>query len=561
MSTSAAYPVPSSDECCHVHADGKPAYRARFTRVGKFHEPGLAPAQDPAGWFHIRPDGNAAYPYRYEMLWGFYCGLAAAKDKDGWMHVDSSGAPAYAERFAWVGNYQAGLCAVQTTAGFFHIDLSGRKAYELTHAYVGDFRDGVAVATSDVDGLCRHIRKDGTLLHSHAFEDLDVFHKGYARAKDARGWHHVDARGQACYIERYAAVEPFYNGLARVDAFNGLRLRIDPKGIAVDRFEGGQAANNAAFHLVSADVVGYWKSLAIACAVQAGLFEALPGRPESLSAKISAPVDMTLRLLRATSELGLTVQGQDGVWTNTNKGQLLMRSHPTSLAYSALEMAGPHIARWQQLLMAIRGSGNHCDVFEEAAASPDRSGNLHLMMNAYALRDYDRAVSALVLPDKGVVLDAGGGLGALARKIHEANSGLEVFVLERPEVCRLASELGLDSAVKWVPGDFWGPWPMNADLITMARVLHDWDDKKCLGILKHAKACLRPGGTLVILETVLSARGWEGGLCDLHLLAVSGGKERTLEEFIRLGSEAGFRLTDVREASSLHHALHFIATP
>ena len=561
MSASDAYPVPGSDETCHVDSDGKAAYPARFIRVGKFHAPGLAPAQDPTGWLHIRPDGNAAYPHRYEMLWGFYCGLAAAKEKAGWMHVDSSGAPAYAERFVWVGNYQENLCAVQTTEGFFHIDLSGRKAYEQIYAYVGDFRDGVAVATSPVDGLCRHIRRDGTLLHSHAFEDLDVYHKGYARAKDARGWHHVDASGRACYLERYSNVEPFYNGLARVDASNGLRFRIDEKGVAVDSFAIGKAADDKAFHSLSADVVGYWKSLAIACAVQAGLFEAMPGRTESLSAKISAPVEMTLRLLRAMTELGLTLQDQDGVWTSTNKGKLLTRSHPTSLAYSALEMAGPHIARWQQLLMTIRGLASPDDVFEEAAASPDRSGNLHLMMNAYALRDYDRALTALALPEKGVILDAGGGLGALARKIRAANTALDVFVLERPEVCRLASELGLEEAVKWVPGDFFGPWPMNADLIIMARVLHDWDDKKCLAILKNAKACLSPGGRVVVLETVLSARGWEGGLCDLHLLAVSGGRERTLEEFIRLGIEAGFSLTDVREASSLHHALHFIATP
>ena len=561
MSVSDAYPFPSSDESCHVDGDGKPAYRMRFNRVGKFHAPGLAPAQDPTGWLHIRPDGNAAYPHRYEMVWGFYCGLAAAKDKGGWMHIDYSGAPAYTERFVWVGNYQENLCAVQTSEGFFHIDMSGRKAYEQVHAYVGDFRDGVAVATSHVDRLCSHIRQDGTLLHSHAFEDLDVFHKGYARAKDSRGWHHVDARGQACYLERYATVEPFYNGLARVDASNGLRFRIDQKGIAVDSFAGGQAANNTAFHSVSADVVGYWKSLAIACAVQAGLFEALPGRPEALSAKISAPVDMTLRLLRATTELGLTVQDQDGVWTNTNKGQLLTRSHPTSLAYSALEMAGPHIERWQQLLMAIRGLVSPCDVFEEAASSSDRSVNLHLMMNAYALHDYNRAVSALALPEKGVILDAGGGLGALARKIHAANARLEVFVLERPEVCRLANELRLDEDVKWVPGDFCGPWPMNADLITMARVLHDWDDKKCLEILKRAKASLKPGGSVIVIETVLSERGWEGGLCDLHLLAVSSGKERTLNEFLRLGSDAGLSLADVREASNLHQALHFIATP
>ena len=85
--------------------------------------------------------------------------------------------------------------------------------------------------------------------------------------------------------------------------------------------------------------------------------------------------------------------------------------------------------------------------------------------------------------------------------------------------------------------------------------------KKCLEILRRAKASLKPGGNIVVIETVLSENGWEGGLCDLHLLAVSNGKERTLNEFIRLGSDAGLRLTDVREASSLHKALRFMPTP
>jgi len=239
MSSASPYPVPSHDNSFHLNPDGQPTYTQRFKLVGKFHDPGLAPAHDGAGWSHIHPDGQAAYLRRYELVWGFYYGRAAAKDSNGWTHIDATGEAVYPERYRWAGNYQEGFCAVQSAEGFFHIDEVGRRAYQEIHAYVGDYRDGVAVATSALDGLSRHIKPGGSLLHPHAFIDLDIFHKGFARAKDSRGWHHIDASGTECYAERYVSIEPFYNGLARADAPNGSRVRIDAKGAAVDVFPGG----------------------------------------------------------------------------------------------------------------------------------------------------------------------------------------------------------------------------------------------------------------------------------------------------------------------------------
>lgn len=560
MTDSPKYPSVCPDGTHHVHTDGRPAYPERFSYVGKFHEPGLAPVRDHSGWFHIRANGQPAYDYRYEHVWGVYHGRAAAKLGEGWMHIDAAGKPAYPQRYRWVGNYQEGACVVQSGEGFFHIDEAGRRIYGETYAYVGDFRDGIAVATSAHDGQCRHIKRDGTLLHPNAFVDLDVFHKGYARAKDSRGWHHVNVRGQSCYLERYLSVEPFYNGLARVDGANGRRLRIDETGAEVDSFEAGRGARDEDFQAVSSDIVGYWKSLTITCAVQLGLFEALPGHSNDLAPVIGLSPEMTQRLLRATAELGLTKRSTAGIWSRTAKGDLLSRSHSTSLSYSALEMAGQHIGRWQRLLHTLRGLASPGDIFEEASNSPGRAENLHLMMNSYALRDYAHVIPALDLPETGKVIDAGGGLGALARQIHSTNPKLEVFVLERPEVCKQAREFCREESVKWISADFAKPWPVSADVITMARVLHDWDDRRCHEILLHAKASLRTGGRIVIIESVLSDDGWEGGLCDLHLLAVSGGRERTLAEFVRLGSATGLSLSYVREASGLHHAMHFKST-
>lgn len=561
MSTMHAYPLPGREQSFHVNADGTPAYSSRFKHVGKFHPPGLAPAHDHSGWMHIQTDGMAAYSNRYEHTWGFYCDLAAAKDAAGWMHVTASGVPAYEGRYAWVGNFQEGLCPVQSCEGFFHVDQSGRRVYAETYSYAGDFRDGIAVVTSSEDGLCRHITTDGKPLHAGAFIDLDVFHKGFARAKDARGWFHITPDGKACYPERYASVEPFYNGLARADTADGRRVRISPSGAMVDSLHAKSACQDGLFDELSSDIVGYWKSLAISASVRAGLFESLPGSSRALAEKIGIRMEMVSRLLRATTELGLTFKRPDGTWMRTTKGDMLVRTHPSSLAYSALEMAGPHIGKWQQLDATLKGHSSCSDVFEEASVTPERTTHLHLMMNSYASRDYARAVSALQLPESGVIVDAGGGLGALARKIKASNPKLEVVVLERPEVCELAAKLGMDGDIKWEAGDFARPWPIPADVITMSRVLHDWDDLKCREILMHAKSNLRAGGRIIIIETVLAEEGWGGGLCDLHLLAVSGGKERTLSDFVEICGSAGLTLVDMLDASSLHKALHFKPSP
>jgi adenylate kinase family enzyme len=226
----ASYPTIAADETHHLAGGGSPAYVARFIRVGKFHDPGLAPAFDASGAFHITQNGKAAYLFRFCAAFGFYEGLAAVRSDDAWFHIREAGLRAYPEDYAWCGNFQEGRCPVRTIEGrYLHVDRSGTPAYAERHLYAGDFRDGIACVRL-ASGLCAHVDRSGSFIHSARFLDLDVFHKGFARARDGRGWFHVNRSGQPAYDHRFAELEPFYNGQAHALGFDGQRLIVDEGG-------------------------------------------------------------------------------------------------------------------------------------------------------------------------------------------------------------------------------------------------------------------------------------------------------------------------------------------
>lgn len=215
----------------HHRIDGLEMYAAKFQRVQKFHEPGLAPVVDASGAYHITDDGKAAYSSRFLQAWGFYEGRAAAQDQRGWLHVLADGQELTRDRHDWCGNFQEGRCTVRSHGGhYFHITKAGRPVYAERYRFAGDYRDGSAVVRCAASGLCTHIDYDGHRVHGQWYLDLDVFHKGYARARDRSGWFHVDATGRPATQQRYAEIEPFYNGQARVLTHEGEYQIVDERG-------------------------------------------------------------------------------------------------------------------------------------------------------------------------------------------------------------------------------------------------------------------------------------------------------------------------------------------
>lgn len=543
------------DRTHHVRS-GEPLYAERFDEVLSFHSPGLAAVRRGDAAWHIHLDGSPAYAHRFLRTFGFYERRAAVVTRDGWRYIDDAGHEASSGRFAWCGNFQGHRAAVRDNRGrYFHVDLDGSPAYAHRWAYAGDYRNGIAVVQAE-NGRSTHIDKTGSPTHHVWFLDLDVFHKGFARARDDDGWMHVDLHGRPAYSRRFASVEPFYNGQARVERFDGGLEVIDESGRTTVEV---RTALTDEFHDLSRDMVSFWKTHTICAGVELGVFEQLPATTEEIAISLSLVPDRTARLLRALAEIRL-VELRNDTWYPTARGHYLRIEHPSTLADAALEYARRFSPNWAHLSDAIRGDNWDPPPLFEQVARGDRALEHHRMLRSYALHDYASVPAAMSLSGDEMVIDAGGGLGVLTTALVKHYPSLRAFLLDRPEVIRqtvIPDEVADRVQCKAV--DLFEPWQVAGDVVLMARVLHDWDDDVAKRLLCQARASLPQGGALFVVELVVPEDGYAGALCDLHLLMATGGRERTLPEFANLLESTGFALAAVRPLSSFQSLIVGVA--
>ena len=547
----------SKDGSHHTLPEGVPAYADRFDEVLKFHSPGLAPVIREGEAWHINANGCAVYPHRFRRAFGFYGGMAAVVSDEGCYHIDAEGKEAYSQRYSWCGNFQDGFCVVRQSDGlYFHITEQGCPAYDARWNYVGDYRDGICVV-QNATGRSTHMYALGRLVHNCWFLDLDVFHKSFARARDENGWMHIDTRGMPIYSRRFTSVEPFYNGQARVERFDGGLEIINESG---DTLVELRPALRNEFAELSSDLVGFWRTQTIFAAVETGLFELLPSSVEKLASACGLLPERALRLLRALSELNL-VEMNDEQWQVTSRGALLMSNNRLTLADAAIEYGRELSDMWANLPQALRLDGvwSRPDIFAEIAKNPARVDSHHRMLRSYARNDYKEVPAALKLIGDEHVVDAGGGLGVLASLLLEHYPNLKVTLFERPEVIDQMTEAMLVSGLSPLAGDLFEPWRVVADAVVMSRIIHDWDDEGALKILKQARDVLSLNGRIFLIELLIPESGVAGSLCDLHLLMATGGQERTRSEYDKLLSLAGFRLEEVRSLVALPSILIGVA--
>ncbi|KAL1547946.1 caffeate O-methyltransferase [Salvia divinorum] len=140
------------------------------------------------------------------------------------------------------------------------------------------------------------------------------------------------------------------------------------------------------------------------------------------------------------------------------------------------------------------------------------------------------------------LVDVGGGTGALLSIIISNNPSIKGINYDLPHVIQQAPSY---PGIEHVGGDMFVSVP-KGDAILMKNVLHNWDDTKCVKILRNCKESLSKNGKVIIVESVLleNPKSGETGVELWNLLMWSynpGGKEMTEMEFCVLGKQAGFQ--------------------
>jgi hypothetical protein len=152
----------------------------------------------------------------------------------------------------------------------------------------------------------------------------------------------------------------------------------------------------------------------------------------------------------------------------------------------------------------------------------------------------------------GSLMDVGGGNGMLLASILRAHPELRGVLADLPATLERAGERGflggeLASRSTMRPCDFFREVPSGCRAYVMKNVIHDWDDERAQNILANCRRAVPTDGALLLVEwglpegNALSA----GKFADVVMLLLTGGKERTVEEYRRLLGRAGFRLNQV----------------
>jgi ubiquinone/menaquinone biosynthesis C-methylase UbiE len=177
-------------------------------------------------------------------------------------------------------------------------------------------------------------------------------------------------------------------------------------------------------------------------------------------------------------------------------------------------------------------------------------------MGTAPVEDYAPIARAWDFSRAKVVADLGGGGGSLVLAVLELNPQVGGMLVDREESIEAArprfAEERVGARCELMVADLDEAVPAGADVYMLKHVLHGYGDADAIDVLKHCRAVIPQGGRLLVIEFVLPAvvskadLQLEGRLMsDLNMLAVTGGRERSEQEWKTLLEAAGFKLVGV----------------
>jgi len=304
-------------------------------------------------------------------------------------------------------------------------------------------------------------------------------------------------------------------------------------------------------------IFGYRMTQVLYVAAKLGIADLLAGGPqtaEELAAAAGAQADALYRTLRALASLGVFREIAPRRFALTPQAELLRTDHPHSLRALILVQGEEAYRAWGDLLYSLRTGAPAFDHaygmphFDYLAQHAEASAVFNRTMSENTARSIAAVVSAYAFPASGVVVDIGGGHGAFLAAVLQAHPGLRGVLFDQPHVVAGAAPTLEAASVAErcarVGGDFFTrPLPAG-DIYLLRQVIHDWDDARSSDILRNCAHAMAPDGRVLVIEALIPPGNDPSPvkLLDLQMLVMTGGRQRTEEEYRQLYAAADLQL-------------------
>lgn len=279
---------------------------------------------------------------------------------------------------------------------------------------------------------------------------------------------------------------------------------------------------------------------ALAAVVDAGVPAALAEGPRPVS-QLSGDADTLQRLLRALASDGVFRETEPGVFEHTDVSRQLLAPGQSEFAHL---FGGVFFEATIDLDASTSGAPfPHrfgAGFWEWLAKHPAERAAFDAAMAGGRERPAER-LAALDWSEGEIVIDVGGGNGALLAELIRRRPELRGIVLDLPETVRDGAALG--GRIEFVPGSFFEAVP-EGDAYILSGILHDWPDDDAARILRTIRAAAPTHARLLINESVISPGNDADGAkwLDLLMLVLAGGRERDERQWHDLLEGAGFRI-------------------
>jgi hypothetical protein len=305
---------------------------------------------------------------------------------------------------------------------------------------------------------------------------------------------------------------------------------------------------------------GYWHTQAIYAAAKLGVADALAAGPrpaDDLAAAVGAAPGPLYRLLRALASLGLFAEDDRRRFALTPLGECLRTGVPGSVRSLCIMRGEWQYAAWGRLLDTVRTGRPGFELefgtplFDYLAEHPEKGAVFDDAMTGVHGRETAAMLDAYAFTGIGTLADIGCGNGEVVASILNRYPAMRGILFDRPAVIERTraalAAAGLAGRWEAAAGDFFTAVPGGADAYLLRHVIHDWDDDRCVTILRNCRAAMHGRGKLLVVEGVVPP-GNDPAVSkffDLAMMVLPGGMERTGDEFGRLFAAGGFRVTRV----------------